>query len=75
MTVGRSSLQWLGIAKRGGLWRRDVETLLERAVSSRKPWFCFPEGARLPGMALATRAYPWLPSVIPPGSRNISEVV
>jgi hypothetical protein len=34
------------------------------------------EGGRFfPGMALATRAYPWLPAVIPSGDRKMQLLV
>ena len=38
-----------GLTKRGALWRREVETLLESAVLVSKPWICFPEGRSFQG--------------------------
>ena len=64
--------------------RSFMQTLLE-GLGCGEVVGLLPRGALFPGMALATRAYPWLPSVIclrlsslrygSLGSRNSSEVL
>jgi hypothetical protein len=48
----------------------SLQSLLVGAVCEEGAGFASRIGTGFPGVALAARAYPWLPSLIPPGSRE-----